>query len=179
MENQNKEELRKIEGNHNKEGSDSQANRRIRTAKENSSRMKSMLHNIRREMDELRNAVKDRVIENLDGVIQRMDSPFTTKVLKRPLPPKFRIPQLESFDGSRDPLDHIESFKTSMLLQITLDEVMCKTFPTTLKGVTRVWFGKLPSGTIANFDQLSKGFVRHFIGRQRHKKPTGYLLIIR
>ena len=152
MENQNKEDLQKIEGNHNKEGSDSQANRRIRTAKENSSRMKSMLHNIRREMDELRNAVKDRVIENLDGVIQRMDSPFTTKVLKRPLPPKFRIPQLESFDGSRDPLDHIESFKTSMLLRITLDEVMCKTFPTTLKGVTRVWFGKLPSSTIVNFD---------------------------
>ena len=152
MENQNKEELRKIEGNHNKEGSDSQANRRIRTTKENSSRMKSMLHNIRREMDELRNAVKDRVIENLDGVIQRMDSPFTTKVLKRPLPPKFHIPQLESFDGSRDPLDHIESFKTSMLLRITLDEVMCKTFPTTLKGVTRVWFGKLPSSTIVNFD---------------------------
>ena len=152
MENQNKEELRKIEGNHNKEGSDSQANRRIKTAKVNSSRMKSMLHNIRREMDELRNAVKDRVIENLDGVIQRMDSPFTTKVLKRPLPPKFRIPQLESFDGSRDPLDHIESFKTSMLLRITLDEVMCKTFPTTLKGVTRVWFGKLPSSAIVNFD---------------------------
>ena len=152
MENQNKEELRKIEGNHNKEGSDSQANRRIKTVKVNSSRMKSMLHNIRREMDELRNAVKDRVIENLDGVIQRMDSPFTTKVLKRPLPLKFRIPQLESFDGSRDPLDHIESFKTSMLLRITLDEVMCKTFPTMLKGVTRVWFGKLPSSTIVNFN---------------------------
>ena len=83
--------------------------------------MENELRNMRREMDELRNVVKDRAMENLDGMIQRMDSPFTTKVLKRPLPPKFHIPQLESFDGSRDPLDHIKSFKTLMLLQMTLE----------------------------------------------------------
>ena len=131
---------------------------------ENSSRMESELRNMRKEMDELRNAVKDRAMENLDGMIQRTDSPFTTEVLNRPLLPKFRLPQLESFDDSRDPLDHIKLFKTLMLLQMTLDEVTFKAFLTTLKGAARVWFGKLPSGIIANFDQLSKGFVRHFIG---------------
>ena len=62
-----------------------------------------------------------------------------------------------------------------MLLQMTSGEVMCRAFPTMLKGAARVWFGKLPLGTIANFDQLSKGFVRHFIGGQWHKKPTGHL----
>jgi len=65
-----------------------------------------------------------------------------------------------------------------MLLQMTLDEVMCRSFPTTLKGIARVWFKKIPPGTIAYFEQLSKGFVRHFIGGQRHKKPTGHLLNI-
>ena len=29
-----------------------------------------------------------------------------------------------------------------------------------------------------NFEQLSKGFIRHFIRGQRHKKPTGHLLNI-
>ena len=164
MENQNEEERWRIEGNHNEEGSNSQVNRRTRTPEENSSRMESELRNMRKEMDELRNAVKDRAVENLDGMIQRTDSPFTPEVLNRPLLPKFRLPQLESFDDSRDPLDHIKLFKTLMLLQMTLDEVMCKAFLTTLKGAARVWFGKLPSGIIANFDQLSKGFVRHFIG---------------
>ena len=33
-------------------------------------------------------------------------------------------------------------------------------------------------GTIANFKQLSKGFVHHFVGGQRYKKPTGHLLNI-
>ena len=71
---------------------------------------------MRREMDELKNIVKDKAVENLDGMIQRTNSPFTTEVLNCPLPPKFRLPQLESFDGLRDPLDHIKSFKTLMLL---------------------------------------------------------------
>ena len=62
---------------------------------------------------------------------------------------------------------------------MTLDEVICRAFLTTLKGASRVWFGKLPSSTIANFEQLNKGFVRHFIGGQQHKKPTGQLLNIR
>ena len=83
---------------------------------ENSSRMESKLRNMRGEMDELRNAVKDRAMENLGGMIRRTDSPFTTEVLNRPLLPKFRLPQLESFEGSRDPLDHIKLFKTLMLI---------------------------------------------------------------
>ena len=83
---------------------------------ENSSRMESELRNMRRKMDELRNAIKERAVENLDRINRRMVSPFTTKVMNFPFPPKFRLPQLESFDGLGDPLDHIELFKTLMLL---------------------------------------------------------------
>ena len=100
--------------------------------------MESELYNMRREMDELRNAVKDKAMENLDGMIRRTDSPFNTEVLNHPLLPKFHLPQLESFDGSRDPLDHINSFKTLILLQMTPDEVMCRAFLTMLKGAARV-----------------------------------------
>ena len=115
-------------------------------------------------MDELKSAMMEKGGENLDGMIRRTNSPFTNEVLNRPLPPKFRLPQLESYDGSKDPLDHIESFKTLMLLQMTLDEVICRSFPKTLKAIARVWFKKIPPGTIADFEQLSKVFVHHFIG---------------
>ena len=140
--------------------------------------MENELRNMRKEMDELKSAMKDKGGENLDGMIRRTNSPFTTEVLNRPLPPKFRLLQLESYDGFKDPLDHIESFKTLMLLQMTPDEVMCRAFPTTLKGVTRVWFSKIPTRPIVDFEQLSKDFVQHFIRGQRHKKPTGHLLNI-
>ena len=177
MESQNAERQQTSE-NQNEEDSNSQANRRDKTSGDDSSRMENELHNMRMEMDELRSAMKDIRGENLAGMIRRTDSPFTTEVLNRPLPSKFCLLQLESYDGSKDPLDHIESFKTLMLFQMTPNEVMCRAFQSTLKWVVRVWFSKIPLETIANFEQLSKGFVCHFIGGQRHKKLTGHLLNI-
>ena len=115
----------------------------------------------------------------LDGMLKRTDSPFTTSVLECPLPPKFHLPQLECYDGMKDPLDHIGAFKTILNLQQTLDEVICRSFPATLRGVARVWFNKLSTSLIANFEQLSDSFVWHFIGGQRHKRPISYLLTIR
>ena len=42
-----------------------------------------------------------------------------------------------------------------------------------------MWFSKLPSSLIANFEQLSGSFVQDFIGGQRHKRLMSYLLTIR
>ena len=63
--------------------------------------------------------MKGMTVINLDGMIKRTDSPFTTSVLECPLPPKFRLPQLEVYDGTKNPLDHIGAFKTILSLQQT------------------------------------------------------------
>lgn len=89
--------------------------------------MDSVLRNMGREMDELRNVVKEKAVENLHEMIQTTISLFTTEVLSCPLA-KVSPLQLDSYDSSRDSLDHIESFKTLMHLQMTLDEVMCGDF---------------------------------------------------
>ena len=115
MESQNVEHRRTSE-NQNEKESNSQANRRDKTSREDSNRVENELRNMRKEMDELKSTMKDKGGENLDGMIQRTDSSFTNEVLNHPLPPKFHLPQLESYDDSKDPLDHIESFKTLMLL---------------------------------------------------------------
>ena len=93
---------------------------------------------MRKELDKVKNAMKGKTAINLDGMIKRTDSPFTTSVLEFPLPPKFCLPQLKVYDGTKDPLDHIEAFKTILSLQQTPDEVLCRTFPTTLRGVAWV-----------------------------------------
>ena len=68
-------------------------------------------------MDELRNIMREKTDRNLDEMVRRTDSPFTTKVLESPLPPKFCLPQLESFNGLKDLLDHITTFKMNLSLQ--------------------------------------------------------------
>ena len=79
----------------------------------------------------------------------------------------------------RDPFDHIATFKTTMHLQGVSDEIMCRAFPTTLKGPVRVWFSKIPLNTVSSFEELSKLFVNNFIGGQRHKRSSSSLLTIK
>ena len=66
-----------------------------------------LLKSIRKERDKLTNAMKEKMGKILDRMVKRTDSPFTTKVLECPLLPKFCLPQLKSFDGLKDLLDHI------------------------------------------------------------------------
>ena len=86
---------------------------------------------------------------------------------------------LETFDGSKDPLDHLESFKTMMCLQGVQDEIMCRAFPTTLKGPARIWFKKLTPSSVGSFAQLSRLFFNHFIDGQRYGRPTTHLLNVK
>ena len=61
-----------------------------------------MMKNIRKELDEVNNAMKGKTTINLDGMIKMTDSFFTTSVLECPLPSKFHLPQLEVYDGTKD-----------------------------------------------------------------------------
>ena len=99
----------------------------------------------------------------VDDLIHRTDSPFTASINSHPLPPKFKMPSLDSYNGTRNPFDHIATIKTMMHLQRVLDEIMYRTFPTTLKGPTWVWFNKIPTNTVSSFKELSKLFVNNFI----------------
>ena len=130
-------------------------------------------------MGELRNAIKGKMDQGVDRIVRMADSPFTLVVQECPMPSKFRLPQLKPFDGLKDPLDHLNTFKTTLGLQQPPDEILCRSFPTTLKGVAREWFTKLPPSSINNFEQLSSSFVRHFVGVQRPKRPADHLLTIK
>ena len=88
-------------------------------------------------------------------LVNRIDSPFTAAVNSFLLLHKFRMPQIESYDGVKDPLDHMETFKTLMYLQGVADEIMCRAFPMTLKGAARIWFSQLTPNSVNIFNELS------------------------
>ena len=68
-------------------------------------------------MDKLRSAIKEKTDWSVDRLVRAIDSPFTTAVLKCPVPLKFRLPQLKPFDRLKDPQDHLNTFKTTLGLQ--------------------------------------------------------------
>ena len=134
-----------------------------------------LLKEMRKEMDELRNAIKEKIDRSLDRMVRRTGSPFTMAVLAYLVPSKFRLSQLKPFNRLKDPLDHLNTFKTTLGLQQPPDKILRHSFPTTLKGAAREWFTKLPTSSIDNFEQLGSSFLCHFVGEQRPKRPAGHL----
>ena len=92
---------------------------------------------MKEQMKVMMNALKGRVSSDLDNLVNRTDSLFTAAVNSFPLPHKFRMPHIDSYDRVKDPLDRLETFKTLMHLQGVTDEIMCRAFPMTLKGATQ------------------------------------------
>ena len=138
----------------------------------------NLLQEIRKEIDELRNTIKRKIDQSLDRMVKAIDSPFTTTVLECPVPSKYRLPQLEPFNGLKDPQDHLNTFKTTLDLQQPPNKILCRSFPTILKGAARA-FTKLPTSSINSFEQLSNAFLCHFVEGQRPKRPADHLLTIR
>jgi hypothetical protein len=112
----------------------------------------------------------------VDKLLMGTDSPFTRRVADYRLPEKFKVPQILSYAGDGDPLDHLENFWAHLDLHGTLDEVVCRAFSFTLSGNARDWFRKLPPNSVDQFKELSKIFLTEFLAFRTRKKPLGYLL---
>nr|XP_019709981.1 uncharacterized protein LOC109506525 [Elaeis guineensis] len=59
-----------------------------------------------------------------------MDEPFL---------PRFKMLQMESYDGTTDSMNHLENFQTLVLLQRASDATLYRDFPSTLRKVARHW----------------------------------------
>ena len=79
------------------------------------------LPHLEREIDQMRK-VMDEMKENMrrtnpvEDLVHCTDSPFIASINGHPLPPKFKMPSLDSYDGARDLFDHIATFKITMHL---------------------------------------------------------------
>ena len=127
----------------------------------------------------MKEVIKGRASDSMDTLVQQIESPFTTEVLYFPLPAKFRMPQIKAFDGAKDPVDHLNTYKNQMELHGYQDPVRCRAFAITLKGPVLAWFNKLPPSPVSSFRELPIAFVSHFIGGRTYRKPSYHILTIK
>ena len=118
---------------------------------------------LQQEISNVKEVVKGRAPDTMDTLVQQTESPFTVEVLLYPLPAKFKMPQVEIFDGVKDPVDHLNTYKNQMELHGYQDPVRCRAFAITLKGPALAWFNRIPPSSISSFRELSIAFVSHFI----------------
>ena len=127
----------------------------------------------------MKKAVKGRALVSMDALVQQIESPFTVGVLHFPLLANFIMPHIETLDGTKDPIDHLNTYKNQMELHGYQDLVRCRAFAITLKGPTLAWFNRLLPSLISSFRELSIAFVSHFIGARTYRKLSYHLLTIK
>ncbi|GKV08872.1 hypothetical protein SLEP1_g20443 [Rubroshorea leprosula] len=88
----------------------------------------------------------------------------------------FKIPHLETYDGSGDPDEHLHTYQAIMRIQNANDAMMCKVFPATLKTTGRRWYHKLPRHSIDSYSQLAKLFSNKFASQREIKRTATELM---
>lgn len=101
---------------------------------------------------------------------------FIAPIMAYPLPPIMKKPDMKLYDGSADPIDHIELYEGLMELSIVGDKMKCRAFSVTLKGQARSWYRQLKPQSIESWRQLRKIFINQFSAQHNKKKPDTHLL---
>ena len=127
----------------------------------------------------MKEAIRVQAPISMNVLVQQTESPFTAEVLHFPLPTKFRMPQIEAFDGMKDPVDYLNTYKNQMELHGYQDPMRCKAFAITLKGSALAWFNKLPLALVSSFKEFSIALVSHFIGARTYRNSSYHLLIVK
>ncbi|KAL5554142.1 hypothetical protein UlMin_041543 [Ulmus minor] len=80
------------------------------------------------------------------------------------MPNRLKLPD-SKYDGTGDPADQLENYRSWMELNSATNAVKCRAFVITLTGVARRWFRTLRPGTISSFHQLSESFISQFANK--------------
>jgi len=105
--------------------------------------------------------------------------PFTDDIIAMPLPDKWRGLIMNLYDGSTDPDEHLNIFRTQMTLYTMDQTVWCKVVPTSLREGPLGWFTELPPNSITNFDVLEVKFTTQYATSRPHRTSSMSLLNVK
>ncbi|XP_026396270.1 uncharacterized protein LOC113290898 [Papaver somniferum] len=86
-------------------------------------------------------------------------TPLEAHLSRAPIPQKCPISAFECYDGSSDPADLLRYYNRVLDQWDQDDVVVCRYFPSSLKGSALSWFDNLPPNSINSYDQLTEKFL--------------------
>uniref|UniRef100_A0A2N9IPQ6 Uncharacterized protein n=1 Tax=Fagus sylvatica TaxID=28930 RepID=A0A2N9IPQ6_FAGSY len=111
--------------------------RSTRDPDDKTARLEKELREMRKQMGDMKNSLRAKAARNLDNLVHRADSPFIPSIADFPLPSRFKVPLLENFDGTKDPFDYLEAFKTIMQLQAVPEGSNVPSIPPGTEGICK------------------------------------------
>ncbi|KAF5934569.1 hypothetical protein HYC85_030740 [Camellia sinensis] len=78
------------------------------------------------------------------------------------LPDRFKMPQIDRFDGSGDPMVHLRLFSDILRPMGLTRPQKLSLFSRTLSGVAATWYAKLEDEVKKNWDEMAEAFVAQY-----------------
>jgi len=114
-----------------------------------------------------------------DREVNPRGHPFTNDIITATIPDKWRGLTMNLYDGSTDPYEHLNIFRTQMTLYTIDQTVRCKVFPTLLREGPLRWFTELPPNSVTSFNILETKFTTHYATSIPHCTSSMSLLNVK
>nr|KYP52792.1 Transposon Ty3-I Gag-Pol polyprotein [Cajanus cajan] len=98
--------------------------------------------------------------------------------METPLPFGWKSLNIDRYDGTTDPDEHVDLYITQVNLT-NEDAIMCRVFSTSLKGAVLNWYTQLPMESIDNFDTLVRQFTVQYATSRPHHVTSAALASLR
>ncbi|MQL85138.1 hypothetical protein Taro_017669 [Colocasia esculenta] len=105
-------------------------------------------------------------------------SPFTEEVTSAPVPPKFQLLKFRRYNGTTNPVHHLDHFQGQVEMINITDALKCRAFMSTLDDAALQWFKALPARSVSDFSDLAQRFLDHFFNTVQHSLCTDDLWLV-
>jgi hypothetical protein len=114
----------------------------------------------------------------IDNIHHATNLPFTRKIVKLPLPSKFKVSQIDLYEKFKDLGGHAETTRPTWPWKGSGWDHVSNLHPH-FESTRKRWFNRLSSRLIESCVELGKHFLTHFTGNYKRKRPAVYLLTLK
>ncbi|GAA0154164.1 hypothetical protein LIER_12227 [Lithospermum erythrorhizon] len=87
---------------------------------------------------------------------------FTDRLDEVPLPKGFILPQFTQFNGTGDPIKHLQGFMAKMIITSNDPDIYAIAFSNNLADCVLDWYMALPLKSIDSYQQTADAFIAKF-----------------
>ncbi|OMO61424.1 Retrotransposon gag protein [Corchorus capsularis] len=110
------------------------------------------------------NVLEERIkgLEGPYGYYDVMDASELSLVSGLVVPEKFKVPEFEKFDGTKNPQNHLRSYARKMHPHTQDDKLLIHCFQFSLTDSASVWYNQLEPNKINSWADLAKAFMTQY-----------------
>lgn len=97
-------------------------------------------------------AIKEKSV--VDGLNLRANPPFTAAIMNYVHPSKFKPPNLDLYDETKDLINHVQSLKSYIIFLGISNKIMCRSFTLAFRNIAWNWYSMLKPNSISCFTEF-------------------------